>query len=104
MHSYLILMVNDKRSVSWSQGHERRNCLQCCAEGAVAAALVEAQTFAYVYSAIEKRQLHGDSALIDLQSEKEPAEILGAALLSTIGGGGHLLVLTHDELRDFRIR
>ena len=88
-----------------TQGFEcGRHYVQCCAEGTVAAALVEAQTFAYIYSATEKQQLHGDSALIDLQSEKESAEILGAALLTAIGGGGQLLVLTHDELRGFRFR
>lgn len=75
------------------------------AGGSVAAALVEAQTFAYVYSATEKRQMHGDSALIDLQSEKEVTEVLGAVLITAVGGSGsQLLVLTSDELQEFRIR
>lgn len=72
----------------------------------MASALVEAQAFAFVYAATGPRQLHGDSALIDLHSDAEAAEVLGAALLSgpRDSVGSQLLVLFSDELKVYSLK
>ena len=76
------------------------------ADASIAAALVEAQAFAYVYRSTTKRQVHGDSALIDLQSDHPVAEVLGAALLTSHhdDGGSWLLVLTASSLESYRLK
>ena len=68
--------------------------------------LVEAQAFAFVYAATAQGQMHGDSALIDLHSDSEAAEVLGAALVTCTeeGPSCKLLVLMSDELKVYTVK
>ena len=73
------------------------------AGGRIAAALVEAQTFAYVYAATDRRQSTGGNALLELQDTADGADVLGAALLAS-PGKEQLLVLFADQLKVFEIQ
>ena len=71
--------------------------------GRVAAALIEAQTFAYVYAATGRRDTTGGNTLLELQDPADGAEVLGAALLAA-GGRWQLLVLFANELKVFGLQ
>ena len=73
------------------------------AGGRVAAALIEAQTFAYVYAATGRREKTGGNTLLELQDPADGAEVLGAALWAT-AGRWQLLVLFADELKVFGLQ
>jgi hypothetical protein len=77
--------------------------LASTAGGRIAAALVEAQTFAYVYAATDRRQQTGGNALLELQDTADGAEVMGAALLAS-RAKTQLLVLFADELKMFQLQ
>ena len=76
----------------------------CTAGQRVAAALVEAETFAYVYGTTGRRDKTGGHTLLELQDDPaEGAEVLGAALLAT-ASRCQLLVLFANELKVFHLQ
>lgn len=78
-----------------------------CATGQkVAASLVEAQAYAYLYGSTSEKQVHGDSALVDLSANNKDAfEVLGAVLLDgeETGACQQLVVLSNEELKVYDI-
>jgi len=73
------------------------------AGGRVAAALIEAQTFAYVYAATGRRDKTSGNTLLELHDPADGAGVLGAALLAT-AGRWQLLVLFANELKVFGLQ
>ena len=84
-------------------GKVQRKFLQLALPGGdIAAALVEAKQYAYLYRSTAAKQVHGEDQVV-VVVQAGSGSVLGTALLGSTAGSCRLLVLAQDVMRVFHM-